>query len=148
MELIFTTASPAFIAAAVTRSVVRWRTARVVAEIPRLVEGIPDVVARAPSEAAAGVRYVTELIAQPLARLVQGGRPPAAVAAWAPPCLALLLSAASGGQWPQTRLRQLGSFDSEDSSCQLCHAAAGTLAHRRCCRREDGPSCRGRMRAG
>eukprot|EP00973_Karenia_brevis_P049385 6851115-Karenia_brevis.AAC.1 len=42
-----------------------------------------------------------------------------------------LMSAVSGGQWPQVRLADAGLVD--DSYCQLCHSAVGTLAHRHQC---------------
>jgi hypothetical protein len=43
-----------------------------------------------------------------------------------------LLSAISGGQWPQARLAGTRKWTSDDQ-CQLCQAAVGTLEHRHSC---------------
>ena len=43
-----------------------------------------------------------------------------------------LLSAHTGGQWPQSRLASTRTWVS-DNQCQLCHEHPGTLSHRRVC---------------
>ena len=52
--------------------------------------------------------------------------------AWDPVYRPSLMSAISGGQWPQARLAQANGLVDE-SSCQLCFAAIGTLMHKHQC---------------
>ncbi|CAK0836913.1 unnamed protein product, partial [Prorocentrum cordatum] len=124
----FLSMSPAMVAAAVQRSVGRWRTRRVVSTLSALVSGDPDM----PLDQGAGA--VTVLVGRPLAALVKGrGRPGSAVPQWSAPCRSQLLSAATGGQWPQVRLAKLRGAGVTDKACQLCGVTAGTLLHRRVC---------------
>ena len=60
---------------------------------------------------------------------------------WTTKHAAMLLSAVSGGQWPQMRLWMAKLVDSP--LCNLCRVANGTMHHRMCCPRtmptaEDG----------
>jgi len=45
-----------------------------------------------------------------------------------------LVSAINGGQWTQTRKCKVVSWQITDSSCQLCFAEPGTVAHRFPCK--------------
>ena len=58
---------------------------------------------------------------------------------WEKSHAASLLSAASGGQWPQAREAQVKKWCISDNKCQLCHAAVGTAAHRLKCPRNTPP---------
>ena len=120
--------SPALVVGAVRRSVTRWRARRVAAGLPALVSDLPDVPL--PTGAEARMHLVT----RPVGQLLGRGRPPRSVPQWTPACRSQLLSAATGGQWPQTRLAQLRcGVDTDDRNCQLCQQHLGTLAHRREC---------------
>ncbi|CAK0861050.1 unnamed protein product, partial [Prorocentrum cordatum] len=119
--------SPAMASAAVRGSVGRWRTKRVISMIPSIAASTPDL----PTDA--GADSFTALVGRPLARLLKGqGRPHSTVSQWSAPCRSMLLSAATGGQWPQVRLARLRHADVVDLACQLCGEAPGTLLHRRC----------------
>ncbi|CAK0821986.1 unnamed protein product [Prorocentrum cordatum] len=121
--------SPAMVAAAVRRSVARWRTRRVASTLPTLIAGDPDVHAPAQTE------MLTLLVDRPIGLLLKGrGKPCSTVPQWTGRCRSQLLSAATGGQWPQTRIAKLPDTDGfVDRRCQLCGAVLGTLLHRRVC---------------
>ena len=54
---------------------------------------------------------------------------------WTTPCRSHLISAISGGQWPQARKAKLAAFEGADRY-QLCHEEAGTLhGSCQCCSR-------------
>jgi len=66
-------------------------------------------------------------------RLVSGKRGSSKMhPAWDGKCRSWLLSAFSGGQWPQVRVAQAAG-DEATMLCQLCGGADGTLEHRHCC---------------
>ena len=121
---------PASVADAVARSVDRWRLRRIAQNMPSLVSHALDV-----PRGNADQHEPTMLLAvnRPVAALISGrGRSPIDVPQWTAACRSQLLSAVSGGQWPQVRVASLpGTTD--DRRCQLCFSAVGTLAHRRCC---------------
>ncbi|CAK0867119.1 unnamed protein product, partial [Prorocentrum cordatum] len=121
--------SPAMVAAAVHRLVDRWRAQRVISAFPALVAGEPDM----PLGQGAGA--VTILVGRPLGALLEGrGRPRSTVPQWSGPCRSQLLSAATGGQWPQVRIAKLRNADAAaGKACQLCGVTPGTLMHRRVC---------------
>ncbi|CAK0865594.1 unnamed protein product, partial [Prorocentrum cordatum] len=121
--------SPALVAAAVYRSVDSWRARRVISVLPTIADGPPDLP---PAE---GANSLAVLVGRPVARLLKGqGRPPRTVPKWSGQCGSMLLSAATGGQWPQVRLARLRNADGvEDRTCQLCGAALGAHLHRRVC---------------
>ena len=123
--------SPALVVAAVHRSVERWRLKRVVATLPAITAAGVDTLGSAGSE---GVDDSFIILATlPIASLLQGKvRPPDTVPHWSAACRSQLLSATTGGQWPQIRVARIpGATD--DIRCQLCWSAPGTLLHRRCC---------------
>ena len=125
----FLTMSPALVSATVHRSVARWRLRRVARALPTLVAEAPDLPGQP------NVNSFTVLVGRPLSLLSQGkGQPTATVPQWTPACRAQLLSAATGGQWPQVRIAKLnGTTAAADHRCQLCRSAPGTLLHRRQC---------------
>ncbi|CAK0881579.1 unnamed protein product, partial [Prorocentrum cordatum] len=119
---------PAMASAAVHRSADRWRTKRVISMIPPIAASTLEL----PTDA--GADSFTAFARRPLARLLKGqGRPHSTVPQCSAPCRSMLLSAATGGQWPQVRLARLRNADVVDLTCQLCGEAPGTLLHRRCC---------------
>ena len=82
----------------------------------------------------AGQGLAVHLVARPLGSLLGKGRPTKSVPQWTAKCRGQLLSAATNGQWPQTRLAAIrGTDDVDDRTCRLCRMHPGTLAHRRCC---------------
>ncbi|CAK0827955.1 unnamed protein product [Prorocentrum cordatum] len=82
-----------------------------------------------------GAGAVTILVGRPLGALLKGrGRPRGTVPQWSGPCRSQLLSAATGGQWPQVRISKLRNADAAaGKACQLCGVTPGTLMHRRVC---------------
>ena len=70
-----------------------------------------------------------------LAPLVQGKGAASKVSEdWSPAWKGELASACTGGQWPQARRAQVPSWNIDDSRCQLCLLATGTLEHRLHCK--------------
>ena len=112
---------PAAIRAAVVDSVRRWRFGRITAAFPTLLEGV-DAIERAVVDCG-----------EALAGLLRGGTPKAVRGVWEHAARPWLLSALSGGQWPQARRVAVRSWAVGDPTCQLCRAAPGTLLHRRRC---------------
>ena len=121
--------SPALVSETVCRSVDRWRMQRIIACLPTLTHGI----ATTPPPSGQNHSELTILVTRPIGALLRpGGRPPSSVPQWTLACRAQLLSAATGGQWPQVRIARIAK-DIDDVQCQLCRAAPGTLLHRRSC---------------
>jgi hypothetical protein len=96
--------SPALVAAAVHRSVERWRLKRVVATLPTIAAARVDTPDSAVSE---GVDDSFDILAtRPIASLLKGkARPPDTVPHWSAACRSQLLSASTGGQCPRSGLR-------------------------------------------
>ena len=136
--------SPPLVAAAAQRSAVRWRTRRVLADQPTLAD------VRADGLTGADGSQLSLLVARPIGQLLKGrGRPTRTVPQWTPQCRSYLLSAATGGQWPQVRIAGIrNAVDADDHRCQLCLAAPGTLAHRRCCPASPPPGAGPAQRTG
>ncbi len=128
---------PVVVADAVRRSVRRWRFGRIANAHPQLVPTTTDICAPArpqdphgrgwdPDSAQSIVLDMSDCIA----RLCKPQRSRCKVfEAWNPAAKPYLLSAASGGQWPQARLASIRK-GVDDSRCQLCFSAVGTLDHR------------------
>jgi hypothetical protein len=120
--------SPAAIVTACKDSVRRWRLARVGKILPGLIPDHCDV---------GDPNY-------PCTMLVDCSGPTAALiackgtaskngAVWERKWCGDLASAVSGGQWTQTRKAQVAAWGINDTRCQLCLEAPGTLAHRSEC---------------
>ena len=79
---------------------------------------------------AGAARSVVLDLSDCIARLTQQNRSSCKLLdAWKPSAKPYLLSAASGGQWPQARLAAIRD-GVDDNRCQLCMSAIGTLDHR------------------
>ena len=123
--------SPAAIRVAVLASVRRWRTERICKSFPGLASEASD------GPLSCGLGTATALVKVDVSRalgpLVAGRRSTVCeVPSWEPQCAPWLVSAASGGQWPQAKRAAVRAW-AADPNCQLCHAALGTIAHRRVC---------------
>ncbi len=120
---------------AVRRAVRRWRLQRVHALFPSLVPARPHI------ELSIGdgqhlhapmlevVLDFSDVVGNLLSHRVSKCK---TFDDWEPKYKADLRSAATGGQWPQARVASVRAW-AQDSDCQLCHAATGTLAHRLLC---------------
>ena len=126
--------SPALVVKAVHRSVERWRFKRVCAVLPDLVPSATDLHRRAAAHMDETASEVfTFLVDRPLGPLVRGtSRITSTVPQWSTKCRSQLLSAATGGQWPQVRVAKI-PHATTDNRCQLCFSQTGTLQHRRNC---------------
>ena len=112
---------PAAIMIGVRDSVRRWRARRIASLIPGLLPDEPDVDT--------GERFMVHLVAAPLGSLLHHNRA-AHRLRWSHKWNAPLQSAICGGQWPQIRRAKLRNFELDDTRCQLCFNAQGTLQHR------------------
>ncbi len=136
----FTLDRPIVLADAARRSVWRWRFKRVCALFPDLEPQEADFVApsrprddkgREWDNAAAPATLLD--MSDAIGRLLRpGARKCKLVERWEPADAAYLLSATSGGQWPQKRLTAMHK-GVDDARCQLCLQAPGTLLHRHEC---------------
>jgi len=118
--------SPAAIADAVKRSVRRWRLARISRHLPGLAPTVPDI-----GDTGLGPLLILDMMPA-ASRLVASKTSCKSVAAWERKHASQLLSAATGGQWPQTRLAAVRHW-TDDARCQLCLAQPGTMLHRHRC---------------
>ena len=115
--------SPAAITAAVHRSVRRWRFNRILGILPSMVP-----------EGHGGQGTITIDCTPAISTIISGRCPkPRECQAWKPQCSRYLVSAISGGQWPQARKAAVSSWQITDVRCQLCFAECGTLEHRHVC---------------
>ena len=123
---------PAVIERAARESVRRWRLARIANSFTCLRE---FCYSRRNSQG-----EVTHLLCRDVVDLSHVLRPVLAGKArscrdaprWSAKHSSMLLSAISGGQWPQARLASTRSF-TDDDRCQLCLQEQGTLEHRYHC---------------
>ncbi len=103
--------------------------------MPGLVPASPDFVARPTGLAGSGTttQHIIDFsdVLRRLLRARKEGCP--TFAAWLPKYKGDLVSAISGGQWPQARIASTRKW-TDDNLCQLCKEAVGTLAHRHNCR--------------
>ena len=144
--------SPASIKDAVKRTVGRWRFQRVCATLPGLdpsdpinasgaaglpghgADGVDDAHAHVPTDAGATSLLVDLTVATTplLAGRRSLGKLADRVPAWSQDSAPWLVSAATGGQWPQARRSAVKKWGASDL-CQLCQSERGTLEHRLNC---------------
>jgi hypothetical protein len=131
---------PVVVADAARRSVRRWRFKRICKIFPSLVPGAPDMVAASRPDddkgrgwSSAGAEAIVIDMSDALGRLLRPGKASCKlVKLWERADAPYLLSAVSGGQWPQARLAATRKWV-DDSRCQLCMTQTGTLDHRHSC---------------
>eukprot|EP00973_Karenia_brevis_P029873 4119788-Karenia_brevis.AAC.1 len=122
--------SPAAIAIACKQSVRRWRFQRIAQHCPSLVPSACDVGGSQCDEGTIVVEF-----SGVISSLLRGASGKVSeVPAWCPKHKADLMSAISGGQWPQVRRAMVPRWGVTDNRCQLCYEALGTLEHRSSCR--------------
>jgi hypothetical protein len=127
--------SPAAVKVAVAGAVRRWRFARILRQFPVAVPTELDCTVPAcedwersvvgPTIVADAGHLLGTLVRMRPAKIDE-------VPAWDAGCRPWLVSAITGGQWPQARRAAVPAWDS-DPRCQLCLADTGTLIHRRTC---------------
>ena len=124
--------SPAAISSACRLAVRRWRLARIGRVLPFLIPDGVDVGPGSIQECPTGTVLVDfAATTSQLFKLRHTVNEESYT--WAPSWRGALASAMSGGQWPQARKAAVRSWGIDDSNCQLCHAAVGTLEHRFAC---------------
>ena len=127
--------SPGAIAAACKESVRRWRLSRIGDLLPGLIPQQCDV-----GSPQCDTGTVLVYFAHVLGPLISGKGAGARTSDhWRPLWRGDLLSAISGGQWTQARKASVPAWGIDDSSCQLCRAATGTLEHRFECKATEPP---------
>ena len=117
--------APAAIAEAVRQSVRRWRLARIASSLPGLVPDHCDVAAPSCPEGTLLVDFAA-VLRQRLATKKGSGDG----VSWTEKWRGDLISAVSGGQWPQARKAAVTRWGILDNTCQLCKMESGTLEHR------------------
>jgi len=122
---------PVVVVQAVRRSVRRWRLKEISKQFPPLVPQAPDVNVAAPH----GHLDVTIDFPEAFDALIGTRAKPTCkvLEMWSPKCRGYLRSAMSNGQWTQARLFSVRQSWTDDSRCQLCLNATGTLLHRQVC---------------
>ena len=126
--------SPAAVAFEVRNAVRRWRLSKIANSFPQLVPSTPDLGACS-SSAALGklLPEGTVDLTDVLHKLLKGrARSSKVFSLWENRFRPDLVSATSGGQWPQARLASIRTW-TDDARCQLCLGGAGTLEHRHHC---------------
>ena len=118
--------SPGAISAACRDSVRRWRIRRVGIAVPGLIPDACDV--GAPESETGTVLVDFSHVLTPLTTARGSGAHRTAL--WDPQWSSSLVSAIVNGQWSQVRKAAVPDWLIDDKSCQLCHAATGTLEHR------------------
>ena len=116
--------SPAALVIACKSSVRRWRLNRVAHALPGLVPTARDFAGNETRDTLVDcTAAVTTLVK---------GRMPMKLApgTWERSWSGALFSAMVGGQWTQARKAAVPTWNIQDSRCQLCFGATGTIAHR------------------
>jgi hypothetical protein len=127
--------SPAAVKVAVAGAVRRWRFARILRQLPVAVPSELDCTMPACDDwERSSARPTVVVDAGFLLGTLTRTRPARIdeVPEWNAGCRSWLVSAITGGQWPQARRAAVRAWDS-DPRCQLCLADTGTLIHRRNC---------------
>ena len=121
---------PVAIMHAMRRTIRRLRFTAVAEMHPGLVPARTDIGAGTPSKDDVVISFANVL--QPLAtgRVATLTDTPE----WSRKHASSLLSAVTGGQWPQARKAQVKRFNISDTKCQLCFQEEGTTEHRLACR--------------
>jgi hypothetical protein len=118
--------SPGAIATACRDSVRRWRVTRIGALLPGLIPESCDIGAPVCPGGTVLVDFAS--VSGPLTKGT--GAAARKTDTWDPAWRHSLVSAASGGQWPQARKAAVAKWNISDANCQLCMAQIGTLEHR------------------
>ena len=124
---------PVVVCRAACASVRRWRLARV-AHAFHGMDDFYDRVVTGPHQETLLLRNDVVDLSRCI-RLTREGRTAACkkICGWSSTHASMLVSAISGGQWPQARLFSAKKFAVSDDLCQLCGQATGTLEHRYSC---------------
>ena len=122
---------PIIVADAVKRAVRRWRTRNMALNLPALIPAQPDI---SYLEVGRSSKEVLLNFAEELGSLAQCRKAHSCPSfdLWSDRNRADLVSAVSGGQWPQARLASVKHW-TDTNLCQLCKEHVGTLAHRLVC---------------
>ena len=126
---------PEAIKRAANRSTRRWRVLQAEKLRPGLIQPPSPSASAAPSAASnngdldASVPLIFDF-AHIAKSLVKGAKSAAkSVPQWSAECAPYLVSAITGGQWPQARKAMVRSWNTTNE-CQLCEAEVGTIDHR------------------
>ena len=133
--------SPAAVRKEVFESVRRWRLARIIAAHPMLKPSYTTYMMPAVSELPPRGFDKRDWLPPDwhdlpwsIGKLLFGRKSSVkSVPQWSRACRPWLTSALTGGQWTQARLYGTKRGWTDTDRCQLCGAAAGTVAHRRKC---------------